>query len=114
MHELKIIQDIFPLIEKVAKENHLRSINKVVLAIGNLRQIQEEFLQFAFKTVARDTIAKGSVLTIKQVPICVFCHNCKQKFEVKENAYVCPHCNGVSLEILTGKEIILESVDGFG
>lgn len=114
MHELKIIQDIFPLMEKVAKENHLKSINKVVLAIGNLRQIQEEFLQFAFKTIAQDTIAKGSELVIKKVPICVFCRGCQQKFEVKENAYVCPHCNGVSLEIVTGKEIILESVDGIG
>ncbi len=112
MHELKVIQDIFPLVEKVAKENRLKSISRVVLSIGKLRQVQSEFLQFAFAAVAENTIAKGAELVIKPIPVTLLCQDCKKQFEVQENFYVCPECNGVSLECLTGKEIILESVDG--
>ncbi|MBU0744427.1 MAG: hydrogenase maturation nickel metallochaperone HypA [Gammaproteobacteria bacterium] len=113
MHELKIIQDIFPMLEKVAKDNHLKSINKVTLGVGKLRQVQTDFLQFAFATVAKDTIAKGAELIIKIIPITVFCDSCKKQFNLEEHVYVCPKCGGVRLEILTGKEIIIESVDGF-
>lgn len=112
MHELKIIQDIFPIIEKVSQENHLKSINKVFLRVGALRQIIKEFLQFAFVTIAKGTAAEGAELIIEIIPITIFCQACQQKSTVKENAYICPNCESTQLEILTGKEIILESIEG--
>jgi hydrogenase nickel incorporation protein HypA/HybF len=112
MHELKIIQDIFPLIEKAAKDNNLKSLTKVILGIGKLRQVQREFLQFAFTIMAENTIAKGSALIINPIPITVFCQDCKKEFIVHDNFYVCSECGGVSLNFLTGKEVILESIDG--
>jgi hydrogenase nickel incorporation protein HypA/HybF len=112
MHELKIIQDIFPLIEKVAKENNLKAVNKVVLSVGKLRQVEPNFLRFAFTHVAEDTIAKDAELEIKLIPVTVICQDCKKRFEIQENFYVCPECNGVALEVLTGKEVVLENIDG--
>lgn len=112
MHELKIIQDVFPIIENVAQENHLKSITKVILQIGGLRQVVPEFLQFAFTTVAKDTVAADARLIIEPIPITAHCKNCHKQFMVGENTYICPHCDSTDLEILTGKEIILESVAG--
>lgn len=112
MHELKMIQDIFPLIEEVAREHSLKLITKVVLGVGELRQVQSEFLRFAFTTIAENTIAKGAELIINLIPVTVFCHYCKKEFIVNDNVYVCPECGGVSLDNLTGKEFILESIDG--
>lgn len=112
MHELTMIQEVFPLIEAVAKKNHLKSINKVVLSVGELRQVQSGFLQFAFAVVAESTIAKGAELVINLIPVAVFCQDCKKEFTVHENVYICPECGGVSLNFLTGKELILESIDG--
>jgi len=112
MHELRIIQDIFPTIEKASQENHLKSISKVHLKMGALRQIVPEFLKFAFTTVAKGTIAEEAELVIEIIPITVFCQNCQQKFKVEENAYLCPNCESTKLEILTGKEIVLESIEG--
>ena len=112
MHELKIIQDVFPIIENVAKENHLKSVTKVVLQVGALRQVVLEFLRFAFATVATDTVAAGAELIIESIPITARCKTCHEQFTVGENIYICPHCDHSDLEILTGKEIILESVDG--
>lgn len=112
MHELKIIQNIFPIIENVAKENHLKSVNKVVLRVGTLRQIVPEFLKFAFVTVSKDTIATGAELVIESIPITARCKTCQQQFTVEENIYICPYCDNTDLEILTGKEIVLESMEG--
>lgn len=112
MHELKIMQDIFPIIESVIKENHLKSVDKVVLRVGTLRQIIPEFLQFAFTAVTKDTIAARAKLIIEIIPTTARCKTCQQQFNVGKNIYICPHCDSSDLEVLTGKEIILESIDG--
>jgi hydrogenase nickel incorporation protein HypA/HybF len=112
MHELKIIQDIFPIIENTAKKNHLKSINKVFLMVGGLRQVVLEFLQFAFKVVAEDSIAANAELIVKLIPVTACCKKCRQQFNVGENIYICPHCDSSDLEVLTGKEIVLESIEG--
>ena len=82
------------------------------MSIGRLRQVKKEFLKFAFEAVAKDTIAAGAELIISIIPITVVCHDCKKQFTVEENIYICPDCEGASLEILTGKEVVLESIDG--
>ena len=112
MHELKIIQDIFPVIEKVAGDNHLKSITKVILGVGEQRQVKNEFLQFAFDTLAKNSVAEGAELVINLIPVTVLCNSCQKKFEICDNIYVCPGCGGIDLDVLTGKEIVLESVDG--
>jgi hydrogenase nickel incorporation protein HypA/HybF len=112
MHELNIIQNIFPIIENVAKENHLKRVTKIFLKVGGLRQVVSEFLQFTFATVAKGTIAENAELIIELILVTARCKKCQQQFIVEDNVYICPHCDSVALEILTGKEIILESVEG--
>lgn len=112
MHELSIIENIFKALQEVAREKNLAVITKVTIKIGRLRQVVPEFLQFAFATVAKNTLAESSKLEIKFVPITVLCKHCQNKFTVEENAYVCENCGSVDLEILTGKEIELESIEG--
>ena len=112
MHEFKIIQDIFPVIEDIAKDNHLRSISKVYLQVGALRQVVLEFLQFAFKTLAKDTIASNAELIVELVPVTVFCPVCQKEVAIAKNIYICPQCENGSLQILTGKEVVLTAIDG--
>ena len=112
MHELKIIQDVFPIIENVAKKNHLKSINKVFLQVGALRQVVFEFLQFAFEIASKDTVAYGAKLIIEKIPITARCKSCDNKFIVHESMYICPDCDSSDIEILTGKEIILSGING--
>lgn len=112
MHELNIIQNIFPIIENAAQKNHLKVVNKVFLQVGGMRQVVAEFLSFAFATIAKGTIAENAELIVESIPVTAHCKKCQQPFTIGENTYICPHCDSADLEILTGKEIILESVEG--
>ena len=112
MHELSLIQNIFATILKIAADNQLQRITKVTLQIGQLRQVVPEFLQFAFTATAKDTIAAEAQLVIEHIPITVLCQSCSQKFTVTENIYICPYCQSTKLEILSGKEIIIASIEG--
>jgi hydrogenase nickel incorporation protein HypA/HybF len=117
MHEFTLIQNICNAIEKIAAENNLRKITRVNLQVGKMRQVVPEFMQFAFTTIAKGTIYEGAELAIEIIPIKVLCHNCGREFEVEENIYLCPFCSSKdastsSLEILSGKEFILASIEG--
>ena len=46
------------------------------------------------------------------MPIKLRCDECKKEFVVEENAYVCPACQATKVEILTGKEVLLDSLEG--
>lgn len=79
MHELSIMEKLFKIILREARQNKLISINNIQLKIGNSRQIVPEFLEFAFTHLGKGSIAE------------------KAKLEI---------------EIVAGKEIILESIEG--
>jgi hydrogenase nickel incorporation protein HypA/HybF len=112
MHELGIINNLFTIIEEVAEENHLVRIHKVKLKLGKLQQIVPEMLTFAFETVAQGTKAEGAVLDVEYAPIRMKCHGCEREFIVENNTYICPECAQTRLTMLTGMEIILESLEG--
>ncbi len=112
MHEFSIIQGIFKLLEDIAKQNKLIKINKVTLRIGKLRQVVPEFLQFAFEHSSADTIAENAELIIEEMPIKMKCETCQHEFTVERNTYICPKCEAVKLTVLTGKEVLIASIDG--
>ena len=58
------------------------------------------------------TVAEGAELHIEQVPVKILCHACGQQFIVEGNVYVCQNCSSTNVEILAGKEFILESISG--
>jgi len=112
MHELTMINQIFGLIEEVAKEHDIEKVTRVKLQVGELRQFIPSMLHFAFEAVSKGTVAQGAQLDIDYIPIKVRCKNCDNTFDVKEQTYICPICDGCDLDIVTGKEVILETVEG--
>lgn len=112
MHELSIIQDLFKVLIKIATEKKLRKVSVVYLKIGKLRQIVPEFLEFAFSTIAKDSVAEGAKLVIEFIPITMRCNSCDKEFTVEEDIFFCPGCESGDLTLISGKELILESIEG--
>lgn len=112
MHEFTLIKNIFDVIIKSAKDNNLHRITVVRLKVGALRQVVPEFLQFAFEIAAKDTIAAGAKLEVEYIPITVLCRSCGARSTVSEHTYLCSRCESSDLEILTGKEVVIDSIEG--
>ncbi len=112
MHEIGIIENIIREVERVALDNRLDKVTSINLKIGALRHIDPEYLDFAFDAVKRETIASEARLQVEYIPVIVKCNQCLNKFEVKGYYFICPDCDGVELEILSGKEVLLTSIRG--
>ena len=112
MHEYSIVDNIFRIVISTAEKEGLKKITKINLCIGKMRQVVPEIMQFAFNAIAIETVASGAVLEITQVPVEITCNNCKAKSIVDDNIYICPSCGSSQLEIIRGKELFIESIEG--
>lgn len=112
MHEFSIIGQVLKTVEYVASQNNLSKVTKIVLQIGKLRQVMPDFLQFAFEAASSETIAENAILELKIIPIKIECLKCHCVSSVNKTAYFCPDCRSNEIKIISGKEILIESIEG--
>ena len=67
MHEWGITESAIKEIIRQAKENGLKSIEKISLSIGEETDIQPDSFEFCFNLLSEDTIAKGAKLEIQKI-----------------------------------------------
>lgn len=112
MHELAMIKSIIDLIEKVARQNHAKQVLSAKVKIGELQEVTKENLIFVFEQQAEGTLASGAKLEIKEVPLVAYCKRCKNEFKPEDHHFiVCPECGETEVNVLSGRDIILESIE---
>ncbi len=111
MHEMAITENILNIALEKAEGADARRIVKVNLVIGKLTGVVEECVGFYFDFMSRDTIAEKAVLNITMVPTRVKCRVCGADFALGEYDWTCPGCGGSSIEIISGKELFVESIE---
>jgi len=112
MHEVSIVNDMFRIVMDVAEKENLSRIDKVHFQLGRMLQVVPEMFRFAFDSAKAGTIADEANLEIEFLPVRMKCTQCGHAFEVKGDEYSCPHCGGVDLDLLQGKELFIKSIEG--
>ena len=112
MHELAIAQSLLEIIVDESKRHGLERINKVKLQIGKFAAVVPESLTFCFELVSRDTVASGALIEIETVGITARCEKCNFSFDVHDQVFRCPRCGEAALELLSGRELTVTSIEG--
>ncbi len=108
MHELAIAQSIT---EIACRHAEGRRISKVELKVGQLRQVVPSALAFSFQLVAEGTLAEGAELAIESVPVAARCRPCGAESQLESFPFQCRRCASFDLEIITGEELEVESIE---
>ena len=111
MHELSITQSILSIVLEKAEAAQANRVTKISLTIGNLSGIVDECVQFYFELLSKDTIAAGASLSFYQPPTKLRCRSCANIFLPAELDWTCPNCQGQSVEIVSGRECFVESIE---
>ena len=111
MHEMGITAGIIASVEDAAKEQGAKKINEVSISIGDLTDIQEFALQFAWEALTPGTMAEGSTLVVNHIPGTSHCSVCDESFEHDKYDLTCPKCNNFVIEPLTGRELQIDTID---
>jgi hydrogenase nickel incorporation protein HypA/HybF len=111
MHELAVTQSMVNLVLEEARKGNAHKVKKINLVLGELSGVVGDCVQFYFSLMSKDTIAEGATISFSTVATQAKCRQCAKVFEVKDSDWVCPECRSVSVEIVAGNELIVESIE---
>jgi hydrogenase nickel incorporation protein HypA/HybF len=108
MHELSISSAI---VDTAIRHAAGRTITRVDVRIGKLRQVVPESLTFCFALVSKGTACDGAELACEIVPARLACRGCGHAWEIDVPAFRCPACAGADVEVRSGEELEVESIE---
>lgn len=115
MHELSIAKELFEVIQNTVKDKSLRQVSKIVIKLGVASGFEESFLRHSLvEHLFSGTILEKAELEIVSIPISVKCQDCKTVFDSADSlsGLNCSVCKGMNLDIISGKEVYVESIEG--
>lgn len=111
MHEMGITQGILAASFVSAEEAGAERITEIRISIGELTEIVEFALQFAFESLTPGTMAEGATLVVNQVPAKSHCNDCGADYFHDRFEMVCAECGSMFVTLLQGREMQIDSIE---
>jgi hydrogenase nickel incorporation protein HypA/HybF len=111
MHELSVAQALVEQVENLAVQHGAAGVHLIRVRIGLLAGVEPELLATAFPMAAAGTKSERARLDFVSAPIRVRCQTCGAESEAKPNNLVCGACGDWHTTVVSGDEMILETVE---
>jgi len=112
MHEGAIVHSLFELAKDIKDKENLKTISVVKIVVGKFHQIVEEVMMTNFEYMRSDYPGfENSELKMSEVDVKVKCEDCGHEFTIYEPIFLCPNCESFKTEMITGKELYIESIE---
>ena len=111
MHELALGQSIVNQVVDLAKREQVGTVSRVRVAVGAGVGVDGDSLRFGFGIAAEGTLADGAVLEIDHIPLRCRCAKCGARFQPRSTKAPCARCGSFTVDILSGRELRVESFD---
>lgn len=113
MHELSITQNILEIAVDYATRNQAKQVIKIHLQIGEISDLEDEWVQRYFDFVSKGTIAEGAMLEITRIPARLQCSQCSFIFPLHKSTWdtQCSSCQSKETNLISGREFRVESLE---
>lgn len=111
MHEMGVCDGILTAAIDAAKAQGATKINSIDITVGELMQVVEDSLQFAFEVLREGTMAADGVLNVTILPAEARCVDCGTLFNRDLYDVKCPNCGSYLGELVQGRELRIDSID---
>jgi hydrogenase nickel incorporation protein HypA/HybF len=113
MHEGAIVHSLLELAKEIREKENLKDISQIKIVVGKFHQIIEEVMQtnFAFMKTEYAGFENAS-LKISVTDVKVRCQKCQHEFCLDEPIFMCPQCDSFETELISGKELYIQSIEG--
>ncbi len=111
MHEYSITESILSLAMEKAQEAKAHKITRINLVLGELSGVVGECVRQYFEVLGKDTIAEDAALSFETKPTMLRCRKCEKEFSPADHKWACPDCSELSVEIVSGRECYMESIE---
>ena len=111
MHEMGITQSILEASFEAAEKAGATRITEIRITVGEMSEVVDFALQFAFEALTPETIAEGATLTINMLSPKSLCRDCDLTYEHDRFQMICPACGSMNVEQLQGNELRIDSIE---
>ncbi len=112
MHEMGIATEIVRIVtESIPADMDGCKVARVNLKVGKLAAVVPQSLRFCFEIVAKETPVQGARLEIQEIAVVARCNDCDHQWEIGEPVFSCPQCRGGNIEMLSGRELDIDSIE---
>lgn len=111
MHELSVTENILEIATTHAIRNEAKKVSDINIIIGQLSSIVDDSVQFYWDIISKDTICDLSQLHFERKEAVFLCSDCKTEFAPGHEIIPCPNCGSINLQLLSGEEFYLESIE---
>jgi hydrogenase nickel incorporation protein HypA/HybF len=88
-----------------------RTVHKVELKVGHLRQVVPSALEFAFTLLTDGTELEGAELVLEEIPARVRCRACGAASTIEWFPLQCASCRGLDVELVAGEELLVDALE---
>ena len=112
MHEMGIVMEVIRIVEaSIPSGTSGSDVERINLKVGKLSAVVPDSLRFCFDVATRETPLKGAKLVIEEIPVTAACNDCRHHWTIENPVFICPACNGSNIEMLSGRELDIESIE---
>ncbi len=112
MHEMGIAMQVADIAKASIPEDMTDTpVERVNLKVGKLAAVVPDSLRFCFEIITKDTQLEGAELNIEVVPVQAKCKDCGAEWTIDDPVFKCEKCGSGSLEIVSGREIEISSIE---
>ncbi len=112
MHEMGIAQELVKIaLDALPEDLDNPQVASLHLKIGKLSSVVEHSLTFCFEIITKDTPLENARLEIETVPVRIRCTGCGTEWEADTPVFQCPDCEQGKIEMLSGREIEIVSLE---
>ena len=111
MHELSIAETIMKRVEAIRIENDAPGIASVLIQVGSISGVDPDALEIAFTVAAEHTPFADTRWEIQRVAASVKCRDCGQTTTPDGPFPICMACDSTNIEIVTGRQLMIETVE---
>lgn len=111
MHELSIVAGVLDSVIPAAQDAGAQKVTAITLRIGDMTDIVDEALTFAFEALTEGTICEGASLVVEPVHPRSFCFECGNEFDHDRFHRSCPECGSAQTKPVRGRELEIANIE---
>jgi len=114
MHELPVTESILNIALKHAHANKVHKVLSISLRVGEMSDLEDEWIQRYFDYLSKDTVAEGAKLKIERVPVTLKCDQCQNIYAIRireQKDPVCPTCGNTKGTLVSGREYYIKDME---
>ncbi|MCD4708196.1 MAG: hydrogenase maturation nickel metallochaperone HypA [Candidatus Sabulitectum sp.] len=112
MHELSLAVEVIHMAEGELVPGF--SLKRITLSVGMLSSVNPDSLQFCLESLLEQKGHRSVQLELNRIEALLLCRDCGIQYKTADVYEPCPGCSSFHREVLSGRDLIIDSVEMTG